>query len=125
MNKKPKGVRPGTPSPLRGRPSPLKGRLFPERWITGTDPHVRRMRRKWLLAKNQAAHRAQEWTITWEQYWDIISDTGGRWGRHRGSMNLARRDHRLGWHPHNVMLKERSDVMKRASLKSHGKEQKI
>lgn len=122
MNKTHKGPKPGTPSPLRGRPSPLKGRQWPSRWITGTDPHVRIMRRKWLLAKNQAAHRHQEWSITWPQYQQLIAQTQGNWGRRRGAVNLARLDHRLGWHSHNVTLKDRSSVMHRASLKAHGKD---
>lgn len=122
MNKTHKGPKPGTPSPLRGRPSPLRGRQFPQQWITGPDPSLRPIRRKWLLAKNQAAYRGEEWSITWPQYLQLIAQTQGNWGRHKGALNLARVDHRLGWHSHNVILKDRSQVMKRASRKAKGLE---
>jgi len=52
----------------------------------------------------------------------MIAQTKGNWGRHKGALNLARVDHRLGWHSHNVKLKNRSDVMIRAARKLHGKE---
>jgi len=119
MNTTPKGPKPGTPSPLRGRPSPLRGRTFPHLWITGTDPRTRQIRRKWLVAKNQAAYRHQEWTLTWPQYLNIINSIPGSWGRQRGAVNLARLDHRLGWHEHNVTLKNRSVVMRGAARKRH------
>lgn len=60
--------------------------------------------------------------MTWEQYLQMIAQTQGNWGRHKGALNLARVDHRLGWHSHNVILKDRSQVMKRASRKAKGLE---
>lgn len=74
------------------------------------------------MAKNQARFRMEEWSLTWEQYLQMIAQTKGNWGRHKGALNLARVDHRLGWHSHNVKLKNRSDVMIRAARKLHGKE---
>ena len=99
MNNKPKakGPKPGTPSPLRGRPSPLRGRTFPNKWAAGTDPSLRPIWRKWLVAKNQARFRMEEWSLTWEQYLQMIAQTKGNWGRHKGALNLARVDHRVGW----------------------------
>ena len=116
------GPLPGTPSPLRGRPSPLRGRTFPNKWAAGPDPALRPIWRKWLVAKNQARFRNEEWSLTWEQYLQMIAQTQGNWGRHKGALNLARVDHRLGWHSHNVILKNRSDVMIRAARKLHGKD---
>ena len=122
MNSKPKGPKPGTPSPLKGRPSPLRGRTFPHLWAAGPNPELRPIWRKWLLARNQARFRSEEWSLTWEQYLHFIKQTGGRWGRQRGCHNIARIDHRLGWHMNNVTLKSRSEVMSRIAKEKNRKE---
>jgi len=122
MNNKAKGPKPGTPSPLRGRPSPLRGRSYPHLWAAGTDPAMRIIWRKWLVAKNQARFKNIEWTLTWEQYKNLIQQTAGKWGRTRGCHNIARIDHRLGWHIHNVTLKSRSQVMSRIAQERNRKE---
>lgn len=124
MSNKAKGPKPGTPSPLRGRPSPLRGRSYPHLWAAGPNPALRIIWRKWLVAKNQARFRNEEWSLTWDQYRNLIQQTAGKWGRQCGCYNISRTDRRLGWHIDNVTLVQRSDIMAKTLKQKHNRKEK-
>lgn len=84
----------------------------PARWKTGPDPWVRRLRRKWLLAKNQAHYWGQRWTITWPYFLKFMREQYSH-GRQLDAPNLARINKRKGWTPKNIQLMRRSDAMRR------------
>lgn len=121
MDKKNKGPRPGTPSPLRGRPSPLKGRSFPERWITGPDPVRRRRHRRFILARNQAHYRKEEWHLSFEQYENAVRGRDHLMGRGMRDLSLTTRDPGLGWRQDNVELMPRHEIY--AKRRPRGKQQ--
>ena len=85
----------------------------PQRWITGPDPVVRQLRRRWRLAKNQAKFWSQEWHLDWDTYRDLLLDHADSLGRQADSMNLVRRDTTQGWTPGNVQVQERIKAMRR------------
>ena len=88
----------------------------PQRWKTGPDPWVRQLRRKWLLAKNQARYFCQRWTITWPYFLDFMQKQHTH-GRRPDSINLARINKRRGWTPNNIQLMQRSAAMRRPKAK--------
>ena len=90
----------------------------PDLWLTGPDPELKHLRRRWLRAKNQAKFWSQEWRLTWEQYRDIWVGHIDQLGRTTDSLNLVRRDTTRGWTLKNVHLMNRLEAMLR---KTRGK----
>lgn len=85
----------------------------PDRWSTGPDPLLRRLRYKFLRARVQARYWCQPWEITWEEYQEIMWEVLSQHGRSLDSLNLARKDRNLGWHKDNVMLRPRKEIVNR------------
>jgi len=87
----------------------------PDRWITGTNPVHRRLRRRWLLAKNQARFWHQDWRLDWEPYRDLWL-AGRRYlrmGTGAHSLNLIRTDGDGAWELANVRIISRGTAMRR------------
>lgn len=91
----------------------------PKRWITGPDPVVRSLRRRWLLAKNQARFWSQEWALDWDTYRDLLLDHAEQLGRGGDSLNLVRINTGQGWTLHNVEVRERLGAMRRPTKGKH------
>ena len=89
----------------------------PHRWITGPDPIVQRLRRRWLLAKNQAKYWNQEWHITWDQYRDLLLDHEDQLGNRADAMNLCRTDKTEGWTIGNVTIMTQSQAGQRKKIR--------
>tara|TARA_R110002051_G_C8728437_1_gene497600 strand:+ start:586 stop:1023 length:438 start_codon:yes stop_codon:yes gene_type:complete len=81
----------------------------PHLWITGPDPILKRLRRRWLLAKNQATFWNQTWSIDWDQYKDLLLDHVEQIGRSAENINLCRVDKTQGWTVDNTQLIHRSE----------------
>lgn len=96
------------------------GKTLPHRWKTGPDPWVRTLKRKWLLAKNQARHWCQRWSISWPWYYDFMKQAYAH-GRDLTAVNFARIDKRKGWTTKNVQLITRKEaVTRKKSRDRHG-----
>ena len=89
----------------------------PHRWITGPDPIVQRLRRRWLLAKNQAKYWNQPWHITWDQYRDLLLDHEDQLGNRADAMNLCRTDKTEGWTIGNVTIMTQSQAGQRKKIR--------
>jgi len=111
QNKKKGGPAKGTPSPLKGMPSPLKGRRYPHLWRSGSDPNHHKLWRRFLLARNQAKHWHQEWSVSWTKYRDTMLPHVDNMGRKLHNYNLVRIDRAQGWHESNVMAAQRHTVV--------------
>jgi len=85
----------------------------PDTWITGPDPQVKEHRLRWSRSRAQARFWRQEWTISWEDYLDLLKTAPGEWSRDADALNLTRVDTRKGWHIWNVRLMKRIDAMRR------------
>jgi len=88
----------------------------PHRWKTGPDPWIRSLRRKFLLAKNQATYWRQRWTITWPFFLKFMRQQYQH-GRSLGAVNFSRIDKRKGWTPQNVHMLQRSIAVGRPKVK--------
>lgn len=91
----------------------------PDSWITGPDPEIKEHRRRWSRARAQAKFWSQEWTISWEDYLDLLKTAPGEWSRDSDALNLTRVDTREGWHIWNVRLMKRIDAMRRPTKDKH------
>tara|TARA_X000001382_G_scaffold126397_1_gene112972 strand:+ start:175 stop:636 length:462 start_codon:yes stop_codon:yes gene_type:complete len=89
----------------------------PYRWITGPDPIVQRLRRRWLLAKNQAKYWNQPWQISWDQYRDLLLDHEDQLGNRADAMNLCRTDKTEGWTIGNVTIMTQSQAGQRKKIR--------
>jgi hypothetical protein len=97
----------------------------PDRWVTGPDPEIRRLKYKFLRARVQARYWCQEWHLTWEEYRDLMMDARAEHGRGMEQLNLARRDRNQGWHRDNVHFLTRRQVVHRPkTLNPDGTERK-
>jgi len=95
----------------------------PHMWITGPDPIVQRLRRRWLLAKNQAKYWNQPWHITWDQYRDLMLDHEAQLGNRKQAMNLCRVNKTEAWSIGNVTIMTQSEAGQRP--KSRGPDGKV
>lgn len=89
----------------------------PDRWITGPDPVVHRLRRRFILARNQARFWRQKWMLSWDQYRDILLDFADNLGNQADSMTLVRVDKAEAWSIGNVDVITRSAAGKRKKLR--------
>jgi hypothetical protein len=85
----------------------------PHTWITGPDPQVKQHRLRWNRSRAQARFWSQDWTISWEDYLDLLKTAAGEWSRDSDALNLVRLDTEEGWHIWNVKLMRRKDAMRR------------
>ena len=76
------------------------------------DEREREIRWKFLRARNQARFWCQRWTITWEQFRDLMLQHPEHGGRTEDSINLSRIDRhpRVGWTIDNVEFTRRRDT---------------
>ena len=91
----------------------------PDTWLTGPDPELKHLRRRWLRAKNQAKFWSQAWALTWEQYRDIWLGHIDQQGRTTENLNLVRSDTTRGWTLKNVHLMNRGEAMHRKTKGKH------
>jgi len=79
----------------------------------GPDPEVRRHYYRFLRMRCQARYWCQEWSISWEDYLDLLKSSSVKWGRTKDSHNLVRINTQEGWHLSNVQLMNRQEAMRR------------
>ena len=91
----------------------------PDLWLVGPDPKLKRLRRRWLMARCQAKFWGQVWRLSWEQYRDTWSPHIDELGRTKESLNLVRRDTTRGWTIKNVHLMNRLEAMLRKTKGKH------
>ena len=97
----------------------------PQRWQAGPDPWLRQLRRRFVLARNQARYWAQEWSLTWAQYLQHHhSVLPHQLGRQHTGLCLARRDITQGWHDHNVAMVTRSAMARQGKSKNRERQRR-
>jgi len=89
----------------------------PNIWITGPDPVVHRLRRRFILARNQARFWQQKWLLSWDQYRDLLLDHAENLGKTAEELNLCREDKTEVWSIGNVQIMTRSQAVRRKKLK--------
>lgn len=89
----------------------------PDRWITGPDPVVHRLRRRFILARNQARFWRQKWMLSWDQYRDILLDHAENLGNSAEALNLCRVDKKEAWSIGNVNIMTRSAAGQRKKIR--------
>lgn len=72
------------------------------------------LRRAFVLSKNQATHRGEDWDITFEQFSEMwrINDNWLYRGRGKEAMIFCRIDPTLGWTLDNVTVMPRKEWYK-------------
>jgi len=77
------------------------------------------IRRWWLVAKNQAKIRGQDWNLPWEVYYELWTKDD-RWmhrGRASDELCMCRIDFdNLDWHPGNVQIITRKQMLRLESM---------
>ena len=89
----------------------------PDRWITGPDPVIHRLRRRFILARNQARFWRQKWMLSWDQYRDILLDHAENLGNSAEALNLCRVDKKEAWSIGNVDIMTRSAAGQRKKIR--------
>jgi hypothetical protein len=78
----------------------------PQIWRTGPDPVLHKKYLIWLQQRNQAQWREEGWTISFEE-WLAMWTESGQWdnrGRERGCYCMSRRDWSLPWTVENAHI---------------------
>jgi hypothetical protein len=63
----------------------------------------------WQLAKAQAKFRGEEFTLTFDQYYNIWLPLWDQRGRKSGDMCMTRRDESRGWTKTNTVILTRKE----------------
>lgn len=92
-----------------------KGRYVnPKNWITGPDPLTREKYYAWLKHRSQARYRKEDYSITWEEWQQLWSDSDFlKRGRSPEHLCLLKLDIEKGWHYNNVTVTTRKAQFER------------
>ena len=90
--------------------------IRPHTWKTGPDPLRHDMYHPWQLAKAQAKFRGEEFTLTFEQYYEVWKDDWHNRGRKPEDLCMTRIDWEGAWEWGNVEIIRRKDHFIRQGL---------
>jgi hypothetical protein len=106
----------GTPKLKPGRkPIPREPSTFirraprPHIWKCGPDADRHRMYQPWLCSKAQANFRQEEWTLTFEEYYELWREDWDNRGRMPENMCMTRKDKEGAWEVDNVHIITRKE----------------
>lgn len=98
-----------------------RGLERPHVWCTGPDPIRHEMYHPWQMAKAQAKFRGEEFTLTFDEYYDLwIKDWHLR-GRKSDDMCMTRFDESQGWTKKNTIIINRKQHFQERSGKQRHK----
>ena len=89
----------------------------PDTWLTGPDPWLHQVHKKYLKARVQARHWQQQWLMTFEQYATKYREAGAdpfEDARRPWSINLCRINKAGAWSVENTVMRTRAEQMSRA-----------
>jgi hypothetical protein len=111
-------IRPPKPGPQFG-----PGVERPFMWRIGEDAgsYKHSMYHPWQLGKAQAIFRKEEWTLTFEEYYDLWKDDWNNRGRAPENMCMTRIDEELAWDRKNTIIITRSEHLKHQGEKRRRK----
>ena len=105
-------IRPPKPTPqyLYG-----KGKERPQVWLIGEDAgsYKHSMYHPWQKARAQANFRGEEWTLEFEDFYQLWKDEWNNRGRDGTSMCMTREDYDGVWSKENTCLMVRAELIKR------------
>jgi hypothetical protein len=117
-------ARPKKPPDPNAYVSPGKGKgkkgPRPHVWICGPDQYKHQMYVPWMKARAQARFRQEEWTLTFDEYFDLWN---GKWherGRDRDSLCMTRHAWSEAWSKDNAVIIERHEHLRAQGLARRG-----
>jgi hypothetical protein len=94
----------------------------PHVWKCGPDEHKHMMYEPWLRSKAQANFRNEEWTLTFDQYYEMWKDHWHERGRKSHQKCMSRIDDEAPWNKANTEIILRYDQLLKQARKraEHG-----
>lgn len=83
----------------------------PHSWKSGPDEFRHSLYVPWLKAKAQANFRKEEWTLTFEEWFDLWKNDWHKRGRKADSTCMTRLDSEKGWTADNTVLMLRREQL--------------
>lgn len=120
---------PGRPKKGETRPSKPKKKFDrsaprPDLWICGPDPYKHSMYIPWLRAKAQCNFRGEEFTLTFDEFYEIWHDEWPNRGRRADQMCMSRRDGKGAWSKDNVEIITRQEHLVKQGFIRRGQPKK-
>jgi hypothetical protein len=89
----------------------------PDTWLSGPDEFRHSLYIPWLKAKAQANFRKEEWTMTFDEWFDLWKDCWHLRGRGAEDMCMTRADTDGSWSAENTILMTRKEhLSQKASM---------
>lgn len=96
------------------------GSTFPNLWITGPDPFRHKLHHPWQLMKAQANFRDEEFTLTFEQFFELWKDDWHNRGRQPENVCMSRHDFTEAWSFENCYIVSRKEHLRQQGLARKG-----
>jgi hypothetical protein len=84
----------------------------PDSWLSGPDEFRHSLYIPWLKAKAQANYRNEEWTLTFDEWFDMWKDDWHLRGRAAEDICMTRADCDGAWSAENTVLMTRREHLK-------------
>lgn len=84
----------------------------PESWLSGPDEFRHSLYIPWLKAKAQANFRKEEWTLTFDEWFEMWKDSWHLRGRAAEDICMTRYDSGGAWSADNTILMTRREHLK-------------
>lgn len=87
------------------------------------DPVLKKLKRSYNCAKNQALYRGQAWHLEFEDYANIWLENDAYLNKGRGKQNchLSRKDINGAWHKDNVQITRRGEHLRQRMLEHYAR----
>lgn len=97
-----------------------RGRKRPHVWLSGPDEFKHSMYWPWQKTKAQAKFRGEDYSLTFDEYYELWKDDWHNKGRKADNICMTRRDPAGGWHKDNVELVTRQEhLIRQGFYKQH------
>ena len=83
----------------------------PHSWKSGPDEFRHSLYVPWLKAKAQANFRKEEWTLTFDEWFDLWKDDWHKRGRKADNICMTRLDYDKPWSADNTVLMSRREQL--------------
>jgi hypothetical protein len=110
-DKKKRG-RPRTKVPVPKKDPSERWPSRPHTWLSGPDEFRHSLYIPWLKAKAQASFRKEEWTLTFEEWFDLWKDCWHKRGRGAEDLCMTRADFDGVWSRENTVIRIRREHLK-------------
>lgn len=117
---KPAGKKPNPNAKPKKAAVFVAGVLRPHVWLCGPDEYKHSMYHPWQMSKAQAKFRGEDWTLEFEEYYELWKDDWNNRGRDPENMCMSRMDSNGPWSLKNAIIITRAEQLEQNGFQRRG-----